>query len=130
MGRHTISADQLLADARRTIRRYQPEEAHEALADGALLIDLRCDNDREAEGSPPGAIPIALSVLPWRADPDSEHRDDRIADRDATLVLMCNDGFSSSLAAADLKQMGFDRVGDIDGGFRAWAQSGLPVVGA
>lgn len=128
MGRHPISADQLLADARKTIRRYEPGAAHQAVLEGALLIDLRCESDRRTEGTAPGAIPIALSVLPWRVDPESDHRDDRIADREATLVLMCNDGFSSSLAAAELKHMGFEHVGDIDGGFRAWARAGLPVV--
>ncbi|MFZ0493275.1 MAG: rhodanese-like domain-containing protein, partial [Acidimicrobiia bacterium] len=67
-------------------------------------------------------------VLEWRADPDSRWKDRRIADQDLTLILMCNDGFSSSLAAATLVDMGFAHAGDLTGGFRAWRAAGLPVV--
>ena len=122
-----LSAQDLLDAARRQITRYLPTEAQAAQATGTAIVDLRCDGDQATEGHIPGAIPIPLSVLPWRADPTSEWRDDRIADRNKQLILVCNDGFSSSLAAANLVQMGFIDVGDLDGGFRAWAAAGLPV---
>ena len=119
-----LSARDLLEEARRKIPRFSPTDALAAQASGAVLVDLRCEADRVAEGVIPGAIPVALSVLPWRADPTSESRDDRITN--APLILVCNDGFSSSLAAADLVRMAID-AGDLDGGFRAWAAAGLPV---
>ncbi len=122
-----LSAEDLLEAARRVIRRYTPSEALEAQAAGGHLIDLRCAFDRESEGAIPGAIAVPLSVVPWRVDPSSASRDERIADREATLILVCNDGYSSSLAAANLTKMGFARAGDVAGGFRAWAASGLPV---
>ena len=126
MGR-PLSAQDLLDDARRVIARYAPAEARAAQSEGAIIVDLRCAADRQAEGAIPNALPIALSVLPWRADPASDSRDDRIADRDARLILVCNDGYSSSLAASDLARMGFARAGDLAGGFRAWASAGLPI---
>jgi rhodanese-related sulfurtransferase len=122
-----LSAQDLVDAARRRITRFSPAEALATQTTGAVIVDLRCEGDRVAEGTIPGAIPIALSVLPWRADPASEWRDDRIADRESTLILVCNDGFSSSLAAATLVEMGFPHAGDLDGGFRAWAAAGLPI---
>ena len=122
-----LSAQDLLDAARRQITRYLPTEAQAAQATGTEIVDLRCAGDQATEGQIPGALPIPLSVLPWRADPASEWRDDRIADRSKKLILVCNDGFSSSLAAANLVQMGFIDVGDLAGGFRAWAAAGLPV---
>ena len=122
-----LSAQDMLDAARRDIARFSPTGALAAQADGATIVDLRCGADRLAEGGIPGAVPIALSVLLWRADPTSASRDERIADRDARLILVCNDGYSSSLAASDLVEMGFPHAGDIAGGFRAWAAAGLPV---
>ncbi|MCP4248322.1 MAG: rhodanese-like domain-containing protein, partial [bacterium] len=122
-----LSARDLLDAARQQISRYSPADAMTAQEDGAVIVDLRCQADRAAEGAIPESIPIPLSVLPWRADPESESRDDRIANRSLQLVLVCNDGYSSSLAAADLVRMGFRQAGDLDGGFRAWAAAGLPV---
>ena len=122
-----LSARDLLDAARRRITRHTPTQAHDAQSQGAIIVDLRCEADRTAEGSIPGAVPIALSVLPWRVDPASPSRDERLTGRDTTMVLVCNDGFSSSLAAAELIDMGFTHAGDIEGGFRAWAAAGLPV---
>ena len=119
-----LSAQDLLDAARRRITRFSPEEAGAAQSAETLMIDLRCDADRVADGEIPGAIPISLSVLPWRVDPTSVSRDDRITNSE--LILVCNDGFSSSLAAAELVGMGI-KAGDLDGGFRAWAAAGLPV---
>ncbi len=117
----------MLEAARRTISRFSPADASAAQEAGAVVVDLRCEADRVTEGNIAGAIPISLSVLPWRVDPASESRDDRIADREARLILVCNDGYSSSMAAANLVEMGFTRAGDLEGGFRAWAAAGLPV---
>lgn len=122
-----LSVRQLVEVARRGIERFTPAEALAAQGSGAILVDVRCAEDRKKEGAVPGAIAFPLSVLPWRADPDSGTRDERIADRDAQLILMCNDGYSSSLAAETLSRMGFDRVGDMEGGFHGWAAAGLPV---
>jgi rhodanese-related sulfurtransferase len=119
-----LSAQDLLDAARQRIARFSPKDAHAAQSNGAVIVDLRCHADRVTEGAIAGAIPIALSVLPWRVDPTSESRDDRITDSE--LILVCNDGFSSSLAAAELVNMGVN-AGDLDGGFRAWAAAGLPV---
>lgn len=126
MGSHR-SIGEILESARRRIERYSPEEALAAQTAGAIIVDVRERADRMEEGAVAGAIPWPLSVLPWRADPDSDTRDDRIADRNNQLILMCNDGYSSSLAAAMLVEMGFHRAGDMDGGFHAWAARGLPV---
>jgi rhodanese-related sulfurtransferase len=122
-----LSAQDLLDAARRRITRHSPADTLAAQASGALVIDLRCTDDRTVEGSIPGSIPIPLSALPWRVDPLSEWRDDRLTDRDRTLILVCNDGYSSSLAAANLVQMGFRHSGDLEGGFRAWVAAGLPI---
>ena len=122
-----LSAQDLLDAARRQITRHSPADTQAAQASGAIVVDLRCADDRKVEGSIPGSIPIPLSVLPWRVDPLSEWRDDRLTDRNRTLILVCNDGYSSSLAAANLVQMGFRHSGDLEGGFRAWAAAGLPI---
>ncbi|CAN5610305.1 hypothetical protein BH20CHL6_BH20CHL6_10650 [soil metagenome] len=97
------------------------------MARGALLIDTRCQDDRIATGVIPGSVHVPLSVLPWRADPSSDHRDERLADLDASIVLLCAHGYSSSLAAMTLRQLGFRHATDVVGGFEAWASAGLPV---
>ena len=121
------SASELLSQARLRITRYRPHAAAEAQTAGATIVDLRCNEDRLAEGTVPNAVVVGLSVLPWRVDPGAERTDPRINDRATRLILMCNDGYSSSLAAATLTEMGFADVGDIDGGFRAWSAAGLPI---
>ncbi|RZV43534.1 MAG: rhodanese-like domain-containing protein [Acidimicrobiia bacterium] len=126
MGR-PLSAQDLLDAARVRIHRHSPAQALQAQSEGAIILDLRCGSDRTAEGSIPDSLPIALSVLPWRVDPASPSRDERLTSREATLILVCNDGFSSSLAAANLIEMGFANAGDLEGGYRAWAAAGLPV---
>ena len=122
-----LSAAQLLERARSLIARWQPVEAAARLEAGAVLVDLRCANDRRAEGSVPHAVAIPRTVLEWRVDPESDWSDPRLADRTLEIILMCNDGYASSLAAATLIEMGFGKAADVDGGFRAWAAAGLPV---
>ena len=119
--------DDLLAVARSRLDRLDPEEASAALADGALLIDIRTDHQRAADGVVPGAVYVPRNVLEWRLDPASEHRGARLARPDATIVLMCDAGYQSSLAAATLQDLGLPKATDLDGGFQAWRAAGLPV---
>jgi rhodanese-related sulfurtransferase len=127
MERRTIN--DLLADARARLHRLEPVEAHAALGKGAALIDTRCAELRQRDGSVPGSIAIPLSVLFWRLDPVSGHDMPELSRvRDRQVILMCDHGYSSSLAAATLHDLGYDNATDVNGGFQAWAAAGLPVV--
>jgi MFS family permease len=122
------SVDDLLADARSQIApRLEPREAQQAQADGALLVDLRSNDERRRTGVIPGSIHIPRSVLEWRVDPDCEFRNPAVSDLACQLVLLCAEGFSSSLAAATLRELGFRRATDLVGGFNGWKRAGLPV---
>jgi rhodanese-related sulfurtransferase len=117
----------LLAEARERIRRHSPREALARLEAGTVLVDLRSDDERARDGVIPGSVHIPRSVLEWRVDPGSGWANPAVADRDAELILVCNEGYSSSLAAADLVALGFGATGDLAGGFAAWRDEGLPV---
>jgi rhodanese-related sulfurtransferase len=119
--------DELLAEARSRLTRLDPVEADAAVREGALLIDIRAESQRAADGVVPGALFVARNVLEWRCDPSSEHRDPRIDGRERQLIIMCNEGDQSSLAAATLHELGLTRTTDLDGGFQAWRAAGLPV---
>jgi rhodanese-related sulfurtransferase len=119
--------DELLAEARSRLTRLDPVEADAAVREGALLIDIRAESQRAADGVVPGALFVARNVLEWRCDPSSEHRDPRIDGRERQLIIMCNEGYQSSLAAATLHELGLTRTTDLDGGFQAWRAAGLPV---
>lgn len=96
---------------------------------GALLIDTRCAELRRRDGSIPGSVHVPLSVLFWRLDPSSGHDDPALSQApDRQVILMCDHGFSSSLAAATLRELGFTNATDMDGGFQAWAVAGLPIA--
>ena len=95
--------------------------------EGALIVDTRCAEVRTAKGTIPGSVHVPLSVLYWRLDPTSGHDDKALSDRERRIILVCADGYSSSLAAATLQDLGFTRATDIDGGFTAWAAGGLPI---
>jgi rhodanese-related sulfurtransferase len=127
MARRTI--EELLAQARAQLgHRPTPQEAHAAAAAGeAILVDVRAGDVLTRDGSIPGAIHHQRTVIEWRADPECEWRDDRIADLDAPLILFCSQGYASSLAAQTLREMGFTRATDMDGGFDLWKSQGLPV---
>jgi rhodanese-related sulfurtransferase len=125
MAEHTIDA--LLAAARARIDRLSPAEASAEASKGALLIDTRCAEARIAEGVIPGSVHVPLSVLFWRLDPTSGHDDKTLSGRDRRVILVCADGYSSSLAAATLRDLGFPQAADLDGGFAAWAAAGLPI---
>ena len=126
--RQTI--DGLLEAARSRIERLAPEAAYLAVAEGALLVDTRCADDRRETGTIPGSVNVPLSVLFWRLDPASGSRDPALADLDRPVILICAHGYSSSLAAASLLDLGFASVADVDGGFEAWVAAGLPVLPA
>jgi rhodanese-related sulfurtransferase len=121
------SIDRLLEEARRNWARLEPTEAADAMRDGALLIDTRPAFQRERDGEISGAIVVDRNVLEWRLDPTSPHRIPEINDLDQTVIVICNEGYSSSLAAATLHRLGLRRATDVVGGFQAWLSSGLPV---
>jgi rhodanese-related sulfurtransferase len=123
--RQTI--DQLLATARARIDRLAPADAYAAVEEGALLIDTRCAELRRETGAIPGAVHVPLSVLYWRLDPTSGHDDANLSDLSRQVILVCAHGYSSSLAAATLRDLGFIRATDVAGGFEAWKAAGLPV---
>jgi rhodanese-related sulfurtransferase len=118
--------DALLAAARKGLERLEPQAAQAACSDGAALVDIRSDAQRAADGLIPGAIHVPRNVLEWRCDPTSEHRNESLARRDRTIVLVCNEGYQSSLAAATLCRFGLDAT-DVVGGFQAWRAADLPV---
>jgi rhodanese-related sulfurtransferase len=118
---------EVLADARSRLRRLHPQDAARAIADGALLVDIRPAMQRELEGEVPGALVIERNVLEWRLDPSSDaHVADAAYDRH--VVVLCSEGYTSSLAAASLQQLGVTRATDVVGGFRAWEAAGLPTA--
>ncbi|MER8622884.1 rhodanese-like domain-containing protein [Mesorhizobium sp. M1143] len=123
--RRTI--DDLLLEARSRIRRYTPAEAAAAVAAGAVVIDTRSDIDVQTEGRIPGSVYFHRNVLEWRCDPAASHSDQRVNDVRQRLIIVCNDGCSSSLAAASLVALGFAEAGDLIGGYRSWVAAGLPV---
>ncbi|GAB3860130.1 rhodanese-like domain-containing protein [Dactylosporangium cerinum] len=120
------SIDDILADARARLVRLTPGEVP---AD-AVLVDIRPAAQRAAEGEIPGALIVERNVLEWRFDPRSDARLP-IADRyDLPVVVFCSEGYTSSLAAAALQDLGLHRATDLAGGFQAWKRAGLPVAGS
>ncbi len=128
MARRTV--DDLLTAARGRIARYEPAEALEAQGHGALLVDIRSDGERARDGVVPGSLHVPRTVLEWRLDPASPWRSEHVDGLETEVILLCAHGYSSSLAAATLVELGFERAGDVAGGFEAWAAAGLPVVEA
>ncbi|GAB3211693.1 rhodanese-like domain-containing protein [Marinactinospora thermotolerans] len=122
------AVDRLLLRSRAGLDRLTPHEAHAAASAGALLVDIRPEENRRAEGALPGALVIDRNVLEWRLDPTSPHRVAEADRADRQIVLFCNEGYASSLAAATLRELGLSRATDLVGGFRAWAAAGLPVL--
>jgi rhodanese-related sulfurtransferase len=122
--------DDLLEEARSRLSRLTPREALAAQAAGAILVDVRGDDQCREGGSIPGAIRIPRNVLEWRVDPASRTCDHRIAHLDAVIIVVCQQGYQSSLAASMLQALGFTRATDLDGGFEAWRAAGLPIEAA
>jgi rhodanese-related sulfurtransferase len=121
------TVDDLLAQARSKLHRLEPTQAAQAVADGAVLVDIRGAEQVEAGGTIPGALWIARNALEWRVDPASGHQHPALAGRENKVILICAQGYQSSLAAATLHELGFTGVTDIAGGFEAWRAAGLPV---
>ena len=122
------SIDELLAEARGRIARVSPEEAAARIADGALLVDTRPAAQRAREGAVPGALIVERNVLEWRFDPLSDARLPEATGYDVEVIVLCSEGYSSSLAADSLRALGLARTSDVIGGFQAWAEAGLPVL--
>jgi rhodanese-related sulfurtransferase len=121
------SVDELLEEARAGLDRLAPEAASRAIAAGAVLVDIRAESQRASDGVVPEAVFVPRNVLEWRCDPRSEHRDERVSDPERPVIVMCNEGYQSSLAAATLRELGHEQATDLDGGFQAWRAVGLPV---
>jgi rhodanese-related sulfurtransferase len=119
--------DQILAESRARLRRFTAREAAAAMREGATLIDTRDGDLRSRDGRIPGSVHIPLSVLEWRVDPTSGHQSAALAGREDRLILICQEGYSSSLAAVRLHDLGFGNTTDVIGGFVAWTEAGLPV---
>jgi rhodanese-related sulfurtransferase len=120
---------ELLEEARARIGpRRSPAEAEEAARQGALIVDLRSRDERERHGVIPGSLHVPRAVLEWRADPDSGWTSPHLGDFDRELILVCAQGYSSSFAAATLRELGYRRATDLIGGFEGWRDAGLPVL--
>jgi rhodanese-related sulfurtransferase len=110
------------------VARLHPAEAWHAARQGALLIDTRTDSQRAEQGELPGSIVIDRTILEWRLDPSSEWRIPEAVDVEILAILVCRQGYSSSLAAASLRRIGLHRATDVIGGFEAWCEAGLPLA--
>ena len=123
-----MTIDELLDRARRRLSRVEPEQAAAELAQGALLVDIRPADQRADGGDIPGATVIDRNVLEWRLDPASPWKIGAVTGSDVRVIVVCNEGFSSSLAAATLKELGLVNATDVIGGFQAWQAAGLPTT--
>ena len=117
----------MLDAARARLRRLTPEQAAEGQAAGALLIDVRPAEQRQRDGLVPGALILDRNGVEWRLDPSSAARIPEADSYDRVIVLLCNEGYATSLAAATLQDLGLRRATDVIGGFQAWRAAGLPV---
>ena len=125
----TLSIDQMLSAARARLRRLSPDEAYDAVAKTeAILVDIRPESQRAIEGSIAGALVVERNVLEWRFDPASSTRLPVATDHDLQVIVFCSEGYTSSLAAAALQDLGLWRATDVVGGFHAWRATGLPIV--
>ncbi|MFJ9928683.1 MULTISPECIES: rhodanese-like domain-containing protein [Streptomyces] len=125
---HPLGIDELLERVRTGYRRVEAREAYDAARAGeALLVDIRYAALRERDGLIPGALVIERNELEWRLDPRGSHRLPEATGHDLRVVLVCNEGYASSLAAASLHQLGLHRATDLVGGFQSWRAAGLPV---
>lgn len=119
--------DALVARSRVGVHRPGPTEAQEAAARGALLVDIRPAAQRAREGEIPDSLIIERNVLEWRLDPTGSHRIPEASGSEIEVIVVCSEGYASSLAAASLRELGLHRATDLDGGFVAWAAAGLPT---
>lgn len=121
--------DELLARARHELgRRVDPQEAAAVQETGGLLVDIRYAQLRERDGTIPGALIVERNELEWRLDPTGDHRAPEATHHDLRVVIICNEGYASTLAALSLRRLGLHRTTDLAGGFQAWRGAGLPVA--
>jgi rhodanese-related sulfurtransferase len=118
--------EQVLDEARSQLDRLSPQQASAAVPAGALLVDIRPAAQRAAEGEIPGALIVERNVLEWRFDPACPARLP-MASYDLRVIVFCSEGYTSSLAAVALRNLGVRHATDLDGGFHAWRRAGLPV---
>lgn len=116
-----------LERARDSLERVSARRAFEEQQAGALIVDTRTFEQRRVQGDIPGALRIDRTVLEWRLDPTGPWHIDELIDSEMRVIVLCRQGFSSSLAAASLQQIGLHRATDVIGGFEAWRDAGLPV---
>ena len=122
-----ISVDQMLERARSRLRRLSPAQAWQAVTAGAVLVDIRPGWQRAEEGQVPGALLVERNHLEWRFDPECPARLPQATGYDVQVIVLCSEGYTSSLAADSLRSLGLDRATDVIGGFRAWVAEGLPA---
>src|ERR1700684_1538171 len=120
----------MLAAARARLTRVTPEQAFAEFCTGATIIDIRPASQRAADGEVPGSIVVERNHLEWRFDPSSDARLPWVTGHDLRLIVICTEGYTSSLAAAALLDLGLDAATDVIGGYRAWAAAGLPTARA
>ncbi|MGP4085996.1 rhodanese-like domain-containing protein [Streptomyces sp. KR55] len=124
-----VGIDGLLERVREGYKRIEPQEAYDAARAGeALLVDIRYAALRERDGLIPGALVVERNELEWRLDPHGSHRLPEATSHDLRVVVICNEGYASSLAADSLHRLGLHRATDLVGGFQAWRAAGLPVT--
>ncbi|MFF2516252.1 rhodanese-like domain-containing protein [Streptomyces sp. NPDC058086] len=124
-----VGIDTLLERVREGLDRVEAEEAYSAAQTGeALLVDIRYAALRERDGLIPGALVVERNELEWRLDPQGSHRAPEATSHDLRVVVVCNEGYASSLAAVSLQQLGLHRATDLVGGFQAWKAAGFPVT--
>lgn len=119
-GREPRTIDDVLGEARSRLDRIEPALLERERADGALIVDIRPVEQRSRDGELPGAVVIDRNVLEWRLDPACEHRIDAVTGYDMRVVIVCNEGYCSSLAAAQLQDLGLHLATDLIGGYQAW----------
>ena len=120
--------DDLLSEARSRLERVTPREAAARIAAGAHLVDIRPAAQRAREGEVPGSLIVERNVLEWRFDPASDARLPEATGYDVDVIVLCSEGYTSSLAADALRSLGLHRATDVVGGFLAWAAAGLPTT--
>lgn len=125
-----LTIDGMLAQARQTLTRVYADELPQRLARGAILVDIRPQAQRIKEGTIPGALVIERNVLEWRLDPSSSARLALATDHDVEWIITCSEGYTSSLAAASLQQLGLSSATDLVGGYQALKAAGLLTVAA
>ncbi|MFH7598723.1 rhodanese-like domain-containing protein [Streptomyces racemochromogenes] len=126
-----VGIDELLERVRATYTRLDPRAAYEAWRDGdALLVDIRYQALRERDGVIPGAVVVERNELEWRLDPQGSHRLPQAVSHEVRVVVICNEGYASSLAVASLRALGLRRATDLTGGYQSWRSAGLPTAPA